>query len=465
MHVFILTLGSRGDVQPYVALGKGLKTAGHKVTLCTSVRFQSFITEHGLNYGYMNDEMMQLMDSAQGRDVMENTTNLWEVIKATRRLSQQVAPMQQRILCDSWNAAQAANPDVIIFHPKAYGGPHFAEKLGIPVLMAMPLPMLVPTAEYPNMGFPTWQLVQRSGNNQSVKKGQKAYRTSFLPSCLLPPAFCLLALGGWYNKLSYQFVNRLMAFSAGKPVKIWRKEHHLPPQPRFDILHTNTGEQIPVLHCYSSYVAPKPTDWPESVVATGYWFLDQQDTWQPPRELQDFLNQGSPPVYVGFGSMAGRDPERLTQIVINALQQANVRGIIATGWGGLVTDKLPETIFKIDQVPHDWLFPRMAAVVHHGGAGSTAAGLRAGCPTIICPFFGDQPFWGQRVYALGVGSAPIPQKKLTTEKLARAIREVTINPSIRQNAQALGEKLRQEDGIAIAIALLEGQFSNNKISI
>ncbi|MEO0534941.1 MAG: glycosyltransferase [Cyanobacteria bacterium P01_A01_bin.123] len=419
MHIFILTLGSRGDVQPYVALGKGLKNASHQVTLCTSARFESFITAHGLNYGYMNDEMMALMDSAQGRDLMENTTNLWEIIKATRKMSQQVAPMQHRMLQDSWKAAEAANPDLIIFHPKAYGGPHFAEKLGIPVIMAVPLPMLVPTAEHPNVGFPA------------------------------------LPLGGWYNKLTYQLVNTLMTFSAGKPVKAWRQAHHLPRQARFDILHTQTGKQIPVLHCYSRHVAPEPNDWPDGVVAIGYWSLNQQDTWQPSSELQDFLAAGSPPVYVGFGSMAGRNPERLTQIVIDALQQADVRGIIATGWGGLTIDALPENIFKIDQASHDWLFPKMAAVVHHGGAGTTAAGLRAGRPTVICPFFGDQPFWGQRVHALGVGSKPIPQKKLTVETLATAIREVTTNPNIRQKAEVLGETLRQEEGIERAIGFIE----------
>ncbi|MEL6606035.1 MAG: glycosyltransferase [Cyanobacteria bacterium J06614_10] len=429
MHILILTLGSRGDVQPYVALGKGLQSVGHTVTLCTSSRFESFITAHGLNYGYMNDKMMQLMDSMQGRAVMEDTTNLWEVIKATRRLSKQVTPIQQQMLQDCWDVAQATQPDSILFHPKTYSGPHIAEKLGIPAILAMPLPMLVPTAEQVNIGFPK-----------------------------LPFGG---PLRGWYNRLTYRIANLLFAFSAGKLVKDWRAEHDLPRQSKFDLLHTHRGEQIPVLHCYSRHVAPEPSDWPEQVVASGYWFLDQQATWEPPENLQAFLNAGDAPVYVGFGSMAGRDPERLTRIVIEALQQAKVRGILATGWGGLSADDLPETIFKLEQAPHDWLFPQMAAVVHHGGAGTTAAGLRAGCPTVICPFFGDQPFWGRRVYELGVGSEPIPQKKLTVEKLAAAIQTVTTVPSIQQNARTLGERLRQEDGVASAIALINAWFEDN----
>ena len=153
--------------------------------------------------------------------------------------------------------------------------------------------------------------------------------------------------------------------------------------------------------------------------------------------------------------MAGRNPQRMTEIVVDALQQAKVRGVIVTGWGGLKPSLLPKTIFKIDSVPYDWLFPRVSAVVHHGGAGTTAAGLLAGKPTIVCPFLIDQPYWGERVYALGVGSKPIPQKQLTAEKLADAIRVVTTNPEIRNNAEALGEKLRQEDGIGKAIAIIE----------
>lgn len=420
MNIFIVTVGSRGDVQPYVALGKGLQKVGHVVTLCTASRFESFVTKHGLRYGYMNDDMLKLMDSDQGRDLMENTTNVWEIVKANIRLYKQVGPMQHTMLNDSWAAAQQANPDLIIFHPKSYGDPHFAEKLGIPVMLVIPLPMFVPTTETPSLGFPK------------------------------------LPFGGWYNRFTYQFVNIMMGLSTKGPVKTWRSRHGLPSNPNdTDILHTSAGKHIPVLHCYSKHVGLNPSDWPANVVATDYWFLDQEESWHPPQALQDFLAAGDPPVYVGFGSMAGRNPQRLTRIVIEALQQARVRGIIATGWSGLDTRNLPDTIFKLDQLPHDWLFPRVSAVVHHGGAGTTVAGLRAGRPIIVCPFFGDQPFWGQRVHTLGVGSKPIPQKQLTVEKLATAIREVTTSPTIRQRAESVGEQIRREDGVGNTVALIE----------
>lgn len=210
-----------------------------------------------------------------------------------------------------------------------------------------------------------------------------------------------------------------------------------------------------MLHYYSLHVVPRPHDWPRNAHVTGYWFLDRLDEWKPSAELQAFLDEGEAPVYVGFGSMAGRNPQRVANIVIEALQQAKVRGIIATGWGGLEVNDVPDTILHIDQAPHEWLFPRMSAVVHHGGAGTTAAGLRAGRPTVVCPFMGDQPFWGNRVHVLGVGPKPIPQKKLTVKKLANALRAVTSNVAMRKRAESLGDQIRHEDGISNAIAIIE----------
>jgi sterol 3beta-glucosyltransferase len=153
--------------------------------------------------------------------------------------------------------------------------------------------------------------------------------------------------------------------------------------------------------------------------------------------------------------MAGRDPEGKARAAIHALERNGQRGILATGWGGLGAADLPPTVLRIEAAPHDWLFERVAAVVHHGGAGTTAAGLRAGRPTVVCPFFGDQPFWGRRVAALGVGAEPIPQKKLTADRLAAAIEQVTTNHGIRQRAESLGARIRGEDGVGRAVAFLE----------
>ena len=420
MNILIITLGSRGDVQPYIALGKGLQAAGHSVTLSTSSSFESFISGHGLKYGYMSNDFIEFMDSASGKEAMESGGNATGLVKSMLQTIKKSQAIIGEILQDTWKTAQEMQPDLIVFHPKSVGGPHMAEKLGIPAVLALPVPVLVPTEEFIAPGFP------------------------------------IMKLGKWFNKLSYQLIHK--GYHAyDKVVNNFRQQtlglEQLPKN--FSPLHMTNGDPIPVLHAYSEHVWPRPQDWPETAHITGYWFLENAEQWQPPAELVDFLENGAPPVYVGFGSMAGRDPQRMAEIVIAALQKAGVRGIIATGWGGLDASNLPESIFKIESVPHDWLFPRVSAVVHHGGAGTTAAGLRAGRPTIICPFLVDQPYWGARVHALGVGSQPIPQKKLNAENLSAAIKQVLTDARIRADAAALGERLWAEDGVGKAVRILE----------
>ncbi|XSG83083.1 MAG: glycosyltransferase [Methyloligella sp. ZOD6] len=419
MKVLIITYGSRGDVQPYVALGKGLRAAGHEVTLATSVRFRDFVRDHGLTYGYLNDDLLSIIDTDQGKDLIEKGGNLYEIVKRSISMAKQVGPFQRALLRESWEVARDFRPDYIVFHSKGGGAPHIAEKLGIGCALATPIPMFVPTGRWRFVVFPDWKL------------------------------------GGWYNRLSYRLIQFLTNRIWAKYIRGFRRELDLPPIKKYDFLKMPDGTPIPILHAHSEAVLPRPDDWPDDAYITGYWFLDDAPDWQPPRELSDFLAAGPQPVYIGFGSMAGRDPKRLASIVIEALQKADLRGIIATGWGGLHAEDLPETILKIDQAPHDWLFPKMAAVVHHGGAGTTAAGLRAGKPAILIPFFADQPFWASRVYALGAGPKPIPQKKLDANGLAAALREATGNRDMIGKAASIGAQIRKEDGIAKAVSLIE----------
>lgn len=420
MNILILTLGSRGDVQPYVALGKGLKAAGHTVTVCASSSFEPLITSHGLDYGYMSDEFIKLVDSEAGREAMEHGRNPFALVKTMLSLLQESKRIFRTMLKETWETAQAARPDVVIYHPKSLGGSHIAEKLGVPAILATPVPVIVPTAEMVAVGMPA------------------------------------LKLGCWYNLLSYKLIDKGY-HTYDTEINAFRQDSlGLAPMPKSSSpLQTTDGRPIPVIHGYSEHVSPRPVDWPQSAHITGYWFLEEQPGWQPPARLVDFLAAEAPPVYIGFGSMAGRNPQRLAEIAIEALKKTGQRGILATGWGGLDVSSLPPTVLKIDQAPHSWLFPRVSAVVHHGGAGTTAAGLQAGRPTIITPFMVDQPYWGERVHALGAGSKPIPQNRLTAEKLAAAIREVTTNPAILHNAAILGEKIRAEDGIASAISIIE----------
>jgi UDP:flavonoid glycosyltransferase YjiC (YdhE family) len=188
---------------------------------------------------------------------------------------------------------------------------------------------------------------------------------------------------------------------------------------------------------------------------TGYWFLDRPQGWQPPAALVDFLQAGPPPVVVGFGSITVRDPEETTVLVLSALRAARQRGLLLTGWGGLSQADLPDDVFKLEAVPHDWLFPRAAAVVHHGGAGTTAAALRAGVPSIVVPNFMDQPFWAQRVVALGAGPRPIPRNRLNAARLSAALRAAVEDESFRARAAAVGRRLRAEDGVGRAVEAFE----------
>jgi sterol 3beta-glucosyltransferase len=218
----------------------------------------------------------------------------------------------------------------------------------------------------------------------------------------------------------------------------WRHEKlGLPPFRDERSLH---GRPVPKLYAYSRYVVLPPADWDENAIVTGYWFLDSASNWQPPADLMAFLASGSPPIYIGFGSMASEDAAKTTRLVMDAVCQSGQRAILATGWGGLSTSEVPDTIHILQSAPHDWLFSQCLAVVHHGGAGTTGAGLRAGKPTVICPFFSDQPFWGKRVFKAEVGVRPIPQKQLTVANLSQAMRTVLLNIAMQQRANALGEK-------------------------
>ena len=188
---------------------------------------------------------------------------------------------------------------------------------------------------------------------------------------------------------------------------------------------------------------------------TGYWFLDEPAEWHPPDDLQTFLESGPPPIYVGFGSMKDKEANRLTSVVLEALDLVGARGILSSGWGSLRNTDLPETVFPIASAPHAWLFPKMAAVAHHGGAGTTGAGLRAGVPSIIIPFLGDQLFWAKRAAALGVGPEPVTYRKLTVEALTKRFRMVLENQEVRDRAKQVGETVRAEDGVDKAVQLID----------
>ncbi|MBV6627041.1 MAG: glycosyltransferase family 1 protein [Rivularia sp. (in: Bacteria)] len=418
MHVTILTLGSRGDVQPFIALGVGLKQAGYRVKIASQATFESDIRSYDLEFALMSGNPKEGIESEAGQ-AMLRTKN---PIDFVRRMGDLLEPIMESVLLDSWQACQET--DAIIGGGFPFWGFDIAEKLGVPFYYAYLTP------SYPTKNF---------------------------PNAVTPPH--LEKLGSIYNQFSYTFTNLLFWQFFRKPINQFRKSIlNLPPTGfRQNAFTKMEDAKINYLIGCSASVTPKPKDWPNRVHLTGYWFLDTPDNFIPPTDLVNFLEAGSPPVYIGFGSMAGEEAQNIAEIALSALAKTQQRGIFLSGWGSIKNSDLPDTVFQIDNIPHSWLFPKMACIVHHGGAGTTAATFRAGVPNVIIPFFGDQQFWAYQAAKLGVSPPIIDRKNLTVETLAQAITNAVENQSIRENAASLGEKIRSEDGVKEVVEIFNSR--------
>ncbi|MVN85966.1 glycosyltransferase [Deinococcus sp. HMF7620] len=406
MKLTIFALGSQGDVQPYLALGAGLQRAGHTVRVALPENFQAQATAVGLDTLPMHGNVQALMDQPELRALLARGDML-AINRYTSAAARAAAPLWAE---QGLQAAQGADLLVTGLGTLAHS---VGEKLGVPVLEAPVVP-LTPTRDF--------------------------------PAVLLPPGTPWL--GPWANRLTHRLVRQMMT-RQGSPA-LTRRILGLPRTPR------RSGHFLaaPTLYGISPSVLPRPSDWPQRVQLTGYWFLPE-GAWAPPPGLEAFVQAGPPPVSIGFGSMGLRDPHQTTQLVLEALDCSQQRAVLLSGWGGLGDQTLPDHVFAAPPLPHSWLFPRVAAAVHHGGAGTTAASLRAGVPTLVAPFFGDQPFWGQRVQALGAGPAPLPQRTLSAAGLAAALRELAGNPGFTARAAQLGQQIRHEDGVGEATRQIE----------
>ena len=419
VEIAIVASGTRGDVQPYIALGQGLHKAGYRVRLLTSDNFATLAADAGLAFASTGESIEATLQSEEWRKTIQSGNFLAILKKMRTEMQRGAAGVAQRL------PGLLRGSDLIVTGMGGLMGTFaIADLLKIPVIQAYVFPF-TPTRAF--------------------------------PSPLVPK----LPFGRVLNKLSFHVTRQMFWQSSKIGDATTRQALGLAKGSFWGPFRSLEGNQGPVLYGYSPHVLPRPSDWAAQHTVTGYWFLDAPSEWTPPADLVAFLNAGSPPIYIGFGSMGSRDPHEAGQIALDALVRSGQRGILAAGWGGLQVSDLPATIYMIKDIPHDWLFPRMAAVVHHGGAGTTAAGLRAGVPSIIVPFMGDQPFWGQRVAELGVGPKPIPRKKLTGERLASAIIEATSNTTMRQQAHHIGQNIRAEDGIGKAVAIID-QFSHQR---
>lgn len=422
MRIAVVTAGSRGDVQPYVALGQGLAARGHEVVVATHGPFEAFVRGHGLTFRAIAADPQALIQTEEGRAWLASAG---DPVAFLRHYAALMGPIVDEMLRDI--EAAVADADAVVCSPLTFPAFDFAERHGIPCVMASPVP-ITPTTAFPFMVMPpaVWDL---------------------LPGIPQP----LAGLGNW---LSHQVMLHAVALGTWWDLNRWRVNHGLAPA-WLGALGLDRQASMRVVYGISPLVLPRPADWGPNVALTGAWSLDAPAGWQPTPELAAFLAAGEPPVYVGFGSMIGTDADRLTATVVAGLRLAGRRGVLLGGWQDLGRGALPETVLRVDDVPHEWLFPRCAAVVHHGGAGTTAAGLRAGVPAVVCPYFADQPFWAARVAALGVGPRAVPQAELTPERLAAAITVATTDGPMRARAAALGERLRAEDGVALACDVVE----------
>ncbi len=420
-QITLIASGTRGDVQPAIALGKALQTAGYQIRILASPNFCSWIENHGLEAAPSQVNVQEVLESEGGKEWIENGHNPLVQMRVMKKL---FAKFGQRLAMEAWEACQGADAIISSFTSDAIAVT-LAEKLKIP-LFSMPLqPTLIATKDgrsIPNTPFP---------NHVSL-------------------------INKWFSKLLIEpFPWQLY----GQQVNWLRQEIGLPPQTSRE--NIDARKRIIMLHAYSPHVVPRPVDWPPNFHIAGYFFLEEELNWTPPAELLNFLADGSPPVYIGFGSMTNRDPLGTTQLIVEAVQESGQRAILLSGWAKMGQMTLPPTILCLPHASHSWLFPRMAAVVHHGGAGTTAAGLRAGVPSVIVPHMVDQPYWGQRVHALGVGPKPVPRHKLTAVKLTHAIQQAINDQSIKQRAANLGAKIQAENGLQQALNIIQETLARN----
>jgi len=412
MTITVLAVGSQGDVQPYLALAVGLKNEGYDVKFAANSNFAGLAASYNLEFFSIQMDSYEFTRNSQTQSWLD-AESIPSLILSTNRV---IRPMLAGIMADVFAACEGS--DAVIYHSYALPFVHyFCQQLNIPSIPASLHPM--PTRSYPAI---------LSNMTRSPSKALNLL-THLLVHQISWQVFLPVVRKHWNGKIALPFIG-----------------------PYRDLLKG----QGPVLCGYSPVVLPISEDLPQHVSITGYWFLDPHPNWQPDPALTEFIKSTPKPIYIGFGSMGNPAKNEITgKIILKALAKTGQRAILSTGWSGLGTDQpLPKNVFLIKNTPHRWLFPQMAAIVHHGGAGTTGAALSAGVPSLIIPHFGDQYYWGRRVAELGVGPEPIERKKLSAERLVAALSTALHDSGMREQAASLGAKISAENGVGKAVEVI-----------
>lgn len=418
MNITILTFGSRGDVQPFLPLSLGLMSRGHNVILAAPARFKSLVEEHGITFFSLAGDPEEL-----SRRMNEAGYNFFKLVKELMSHAVDIGAEMMR------QTDEACRDADIIIHTFAHtiGAHTLAREKNIPDIHVQTFPIFTPTGDYPNISLPN--LGNRFLN-----------RLTHIAS---------LRITELTSSLGFEQVRR----RAGLPKrKLYSPFKDYPPRLR-----------TPILCAWSPSLIPPSSDWSPRVHVTGYYFFPIDDSYTPPNELKEFLELGNPPICVSFGSMVNKNAEKNDEIIREALKRTNNRGVILSGWGSAKHKSTNELLY-LESAPHDWLLPKCKMLIHHGGAGTTSAGLRAGIPQVVVPFTADQPFWGSRVHAIGVAPKPIRVNQLSVEKMVSAIAE-SESKLLLERAQFTGQEVRGEAGVMSAIILIESYVKEFNESI
>jgi sterol 3beta-glucosyltransferase len=424
MHLVIVTSGSRGDVQPYLALALRAMQSGHTVTLATHTVFQPWIESAGVGFRALHGDPMQILREPGARAWLANGSR-GGLLKFAAEFRRDFAALFDGLLHDV--AAVTLDADIIVHGAVCMAAAQLHAVRGTPVMGGWLAP-LTPTREFPVVG-----LHYRETHTEWDRRR---------------------------NWITHVVGEQLFWQPSRASVNRWRRRMlQAQPVPFLGPFAQQRTPSYPVCYAYSPAVLPTPRDWPHWIAPTGWWFLDTPD-YAPPPALAAFLASGDAPVTIGFGSMTPRDGEWLSRVVLDACERAECRVVLLQGWGSLGRTSLPTWAHVEADVPHAWLYPRSSAIVHHGGAGTTGAAVRSGVPSLIVPLGFDQQFWGGRLHAMGVSPSPINRRDLTATSLAAAITRMRTDLKLRDDAASLGESVRAEDGTGNALARIEAHYEN-----